>query len=69
MTMRIPFIAGNWKMFKTNKEALEFAEEFKGLYKDTDVKTAICAPFTQLETLKKAFAGTEDRRRSSERAF
>lgn len=59
MTMRIPFIAGNWKMFKTNKEALEFAEEFKELYKDTDVKTAICAPFTQLETLKKAFAGTK----------
>lgn len=58
MAMRIPFIAGNWKMFKTNKEALEFAEEFKKLYKDTDVKTAICAPFTQLETLKKAFAGT-----------
>ena len=58
MTMRIPFIAGNWKMFKTNEEALEFAEEFKELYRDTDVKTAICAPFTQLETLKKAFAGT-----------
>lgn len=59
MAFRIPFIAGNWKMFKTNKEALEFAEEFKKLYKDTDVKTAICAPFTQLETLKKAFAGTK----------
>ena len=58
MALRIPFIAGNWKMFKTNKEALEFAEEFKKLYQDTDVKTAICAPFTQLETLKKAFAGT-----------
>ncbi|MDD7019696.1 MAG: triose-phosphate isomerase, partial [Hornefia butyriciproducens] len=56
--MRIPFIAGNWKMFKTKKEAKEFAEEFRTLYKDTDVRTAICAPFTQLDTLKEAFAGT-----------
>ena len=46
--MRIPFIAGNWKMYKTKKEALEFAEEFKKIYSGTDVKTAICAPFTQL---------------------
>lgn len=56
--MRIPFIAGNWKMYKTKKEALEFAEEFKKLYGNTDVKTAVCAPFTQLETLVEAFAGT-----------
>jgi triosephosphate isomerase len=59
MAMRIPFIAGNWKMFKTKAEAKAFAEEFKALYKDTEVKTAICAPFTQLDTLKEAFAGTE----------
>ncbi len=58
MSIRIPFIAGNWKMFKTKKEALEFAEAFKKLYRDTDIKTAICAPFTQLDTLKEAFAGT-----------
>lgn len=56
--MRIPFIAGNWKMFKTKAEALTFAEEFKELYKDTDVQTAICAPFTNLEALKNAFEGT-----------
>lgn len=57
--MRVPFIAGNWKMFKNRAEAREFAEEFKKLYKDTDVQTAICAPFTDLETLVKAFAGTD----------
>lgn len=56
--MRIPFIAGNWKMFKTTKEAVAFAEEFKKLYKDTDVKAAICAPYTQLAALKAAFEGT-----------
>lgn len=57
--MRIPFIAGNWKMFKTKAEAIAFAKEFRELYKDTDVQTAICAPFTNLEALKEAFAGTE----------
>ena len=56
--MRIPFIAGNWKMYKTSAEAAAFAEELKKLYHDTDVKAAICAPFTQLETLVKAFEGT-----------
>ena len=56
--MRIPFIAGNWKMYKTSAEAAAFAEAFKELYHDTDVKAAICAPFTQLETLVKAFEGT-----------
>lgn len=56
--MRIPFIAGNWKMFKTKAEASAFAEEFKGLYQGTDVQAAICAPFTDLETLVEAFRGT-----------
>ena len=56
--MRIPFIAGNWKMYKNSGEAKEFAEEFKELYHDTDVKAAICAPFPQLETLVEAFKGT-----------
>ena len=57
--MRIPFIAGNWKMFKTKKEAADFAEEFKKLYKGTDVRAAVCAPFTDLETLVEAFRGTD----------
>ena len=46
-------------MFKTKADAIAFAEEFRELYKDTDVQTAICAPFTNLEALKEAFAGTE----------
>ena len=36
--MRLPFIAGNWKMFKTKKEALEFAEEFREtIYKNRPI--------------------------------
>jgi triosephosphate isomerase len=46
-------------MHKTAAEARAFAEEFKALYKDTDVKTAICAPFVHLALLKEAFAGTD----------
>lgn len=57
--MRVPFIAGNWKMFKTKAEALSFAEEFKKLYQGTDVQTAICAPFTNLEALVEAFKDTK----------
>ena len=53
--MRKPFIAGNWKMFKTTKEAVAFAEEFRKLYQSSDVTVAICAPFTQLAALKEAF--------------
>lgn len=56
--MRIPLIAGNWKMYKTTEEALAYAEELKKLYHDTDIKAAICAPFTQLEPLVKAFYGS-----------
>jgi triosephosphate isomerase len=56
--MRIPFIAGNWKMFKTTKEALDFAVQFLEIYKPSDVKVAICAPFTQLAALVEAFRGT-----------
>ena len=56
--MRYPFIAGNWKMYKTVAEAKAFAAEFKKLYHDTDVKAAICAPFPQLAALVEAFKGT-----------
>ncbi len=57
--MRLPLIAGNWKMFKTKAEALTFAEEFKGIYQGTDVQAAICAPFTNLEALVEAFKDTD----------
>lgn len=56
--MRTPFIAGNWKMFKTGREVVSFAEDFKALYKDTDVRTAVCAPYVYLSLLKNLFSGT-----------
>ena len=56
--MRKPFIAGNWKMFKTTKEAVDFAQEFLKLYGASDVEVAICAPYTQLAALVEAFKGS-----------
>lgn len=57
--MRIPFIAGNWKIFKTQKEAKVFAEEFKRMYGDTDVRAAICAPYLDLPLLIDLFRDTD----------
>lgn len=56
--MRMPFIAGNWKMYKNAKAAAEFARAFKISYLASDVQVAICAPFTQLAILVEAFKGT-----------
>lgn len=58
MDMRMPFIAGNWKMFKTTAEAISFAEKFISLYTPTDIKVAVFAPYTQLSALVEAFKGT-----------
>ena len=56
--MSYPFIAGNWKMYKTTAEAKAFAEEFKKLYQPSDVRVAILAPFTQLAMLAEELKGT-----------
>lgn len=56
--MRIPFIAGNWKMYKSIAEAKEYAMKFKTLYHGTDVKTAVFAPYPQLPLLIEEFKGT-----------
>ena len=45
-------------MYKTAEQAKAFAEEFRKLYKPSDVRVAIAAPFTQLWALKEAFAGS-----------
>jgi triosephosphate isomerase (TIM) len=55
---RTPFIAGNWKMHKTNAEAAAFLDDFlpeAGGRPDVDV--AICAPFTALRTVAERTAG------------
>jgi triosephosphate isomerase len=53
--MRIPFIAANWKMFKTVQESVVFAKEFRNLVKDlTDVEVVIAPPATALHAVAEA---------------
>jgi triosephosphate isomerase len=56
--MRKPIIAGNWKMNKTIKEAVEFVNEIKTKVNDTDVEVVLCAPATMLKDMKEAAKGT-----------
>lgn len=53
------FIAGNWKMNKTIREAKAFADEFKTMMPAKTDEIAIIAPFTQIAALKEAFVDTE----------
>jgi triosephosphate isomerase len=53
--MRTPFIAANWKMFKTVLEAVSFVKEFRPLVKDlTDVEIVVAPPFTALHAVAEA---------------
>ncbi len=53
--MRVPFIAANWKMFKTVQEAVVFAKEFRTLVKDMeDVEIVVAPPSTALHAVAEA---------------
>ena len=53
--MRIPFIAANWKMYKSVHEAVVFAKEFRNLVKDlADVEIVVAPPFTALHAVAEA---------------
>jgi len=53
--MRTPFVAGNWKMFKTVAETVRYVKEFRGLVKDVqDVEIVIAPPFTALHAAAEA---------------
>ena len=53
--MRVPLIAGNWKMFKGVADAVAYAKEFRALAKDvTDVELVIAPPFTAVHAVADA---------------
>lgn len=57
--MRIPVMAGNWKMYKTPAETRAFFEKFRPLVANaTDRQIVICPPFTNLAAAVEATAGT-----------
>ncbi|MBD0268945.1 triose-phosphate isomerase [Pseudanabaena sp. FACHB-2040] len=61
--MRKIVIAGNWKMFKTQAEALEFLQGFLGELTETpdDREVVLCAPFTALGALSRNLHGARVR--------
>jgi triosephosphate isomerase (TIM) len=53
--MRTPFIAANWKMFKTVHEAVVFVKEFRSMVKDIDDVEIVVAPaFTAVHAVAEA---------------
>jgi len=56
--MRIPVIAGNWKMHKTVKEALSFLSTLRSEPLPGNVETVICAPYPSLPALVEAAEGS-----------
>ena len=57
--MRIPFVAANWKMFKTVHEAVVFVKEFRTMVKDfADVEIVVAPPFTALHSVAEAARNT-----------
>ncbi|WP_448533879.1 triose-phosphate isomerase [Parathermosynechococcus lividus] len=58
--MRPKVLAGNWKMHKTQQEAIAFLGEFLGYLADTpgDREVILCVPFTSLSVLSKSLHGT-----------
>jgi triosephosphate isomerase len=58
--VRKVIIAGNWKMYKTQAETLEFLKAFFDLVRETaeDREMVLCVPFTDLGILSKNLHGT-----------
>ncbi len=53
--MRVPFIAGNWKMFKTVAETTTYVKELRNLVRNVnDVTVVIAPPFTSVHAASEA---------------
>jgi triosephosphate isomerase len=57
--MRVPIIAGNWKMYKTPQEAIEFAKALIPKLTSLDgAERVVCPPFVAIAGVREALAGT-----------
>ena len=55
MSNKVPFIAGNWKMHKTESEAVELVTELSGTGRDiVEAEMVVIPPFTALSECRKA---------------
>lgn len=58
--MRKPILAGNWKMYKTPAEAVEFVRELRpGVIKYGNVDIVVCVPFTALPGVSQELANSK----------
>ncbi len=59
MSSRTPFVAGNWKMYKTEEQAEEFIQGLLPQVSAIDgVDVAICVPFTDLRAMVDSARGS-----------
>jgi triosephosphate isomerase len=57
--MRTPIIAGNWKMYKTPQQAVEFVNAVKNdLGKMTAAERVVCPPYVAIPAVVEALKGT-----------
>jgi len=56
---RVKIAAGNWKMNKTAKEAVEFVEALKARVADADSEVVVGVPFICIPGVKKAAEGSK----------
>ena len=57
--MRLPIIAGNWKMNTTIEQAIELVQEMRGgLDKIEGVEKVLCPPFVSLSAVDELIAGS-----------
>jgi triosephosphate isomerase (TIM) len=53
--MRIPFVAGNWKMYKSVADTVKYVKELRGLVKDVQgVEIVVAPPFTAIHAAAEA---------------
>ena len=57
--MRKPIIAGNWKMNKTAKEAVELINDLKPLVAKSKPEVVVCVPYTDLWAVAEAIKGSK----------
>ena len=57
--MRTPVIAGNWKMNKGPKEAVELINELKPLVKEARATVVVCVPAVDFAAVKTALRGSK----------
>ncbi|MBZ2174174.1 triose-phosphate isomerase [Schnuerera sp. xch1] len=56
--MRVPIVAGNWKMNNTISESLTLISEIKEQNLNENVETVVAVPYTSLSEVKKVLEGT-----------